>query len=448
MKSKRLLIGIMGAVMLGLGLGSAAVQRTEAAEESAQKTLETSMGKMYLTEWTRVTSNDQLKACTEATPMRLYATIGNRTYLIYDTTKQNGTTLTVAPASKVYAEIANNENFAELTATAPEDMGYIQYTGQVDDDNDDSPLCYVSLNSDNDTFLGVDTDRKLQTNASSKTAWTVYLSSKDNKNYASLFVNIAYRDDPALWFQSAKDNKGELYSDTSGHNSSYTKYALYIGEITDITVIQKDVTVGAGQTVRIGADGGIALQAGCKLTIEEGGAALLESKFLNQGTIENKGTLVVMDKGCLQPVYNTGGTLNCNGGDLLIMKGGRFMGGEALTAKNGSTILNRGIFLVKEDLTLDNAALITEEGGTTLLGYSIFSDDFRNATTTTISDGCISGQSQLPSLTWAWLDNISDYQLSIKSNGRLVNRGTTVIHQKVSGADKITSEKGSLYYNK
>ncbi len=130
------------------------------------------------------------------------------------------------------------------------------------------------------------------------------------------------------------------------------------------------------------------------------------------------------------------------------MKGGRFMGGEALTAKNGSTILNCGIFLVKEDLTLDNAALITEEGGTTLLGYSIFSDDFRNATTTTISDGCISGQSQLPSLTWAWLDNISDYQLSIKSNGRLVNRGTTVIHQKVSGADKITSEKGSLYYNK
>lgn len=66
MKSKHLLIGIMGAVLLCLGLG-AATQKAEAAEESAQKTLETSMGKMYLTEWTRVTSDSQLKACTKAT---------------------------------------------------------------------------------------------------------------------------------------------------------------------------------------------------------------------------------------------------------------------------------------------------------------------------------------------------------------------------------------------
>ena len=447
MKSKHLLIGIMGAVLLGLGLG-AVTQKTEAAEESAQKTLETSMGKMYLTEWTRVTSDSQLKACTKATPIRLYATQGNRTYLIYDSSKKAGSELQVDPLSEVNAAIANNENYAELTATKPTDTGYIQYTGKTDDDNDDSPVCYVSLNSDNDTFLGVDSSRKLKINDTSKTAWTVLLKSDDDKNYVSLFVNIAYHDDPALWFGSGEGSKGKLYSDTSGRNSSYTKYALYIGNMTDITVIQKDVTVGPGQTVRIGASGGIALQAGCSLNIEAGGAALLESKFLNQGTINNKGTLVVMDEGCLQPVYDTGGTINCENGDLLIMKGGRFMSGEALTASYGATILNQGIFLASKDVTLDNALLVTEEGGTTLLGYNILSDDFRNAKGGTIRDNCISGSSSLPSLSGATLGNISSSELTIKGNGRLVNRGTTVIHQKISGAGKITNEKGTAYFNK
>lgn len=447
MKSKHLLIGIMGALLLGLGLG-AAVQRTEAAEESAQKTLETSMGKMYLTEWTRVTSASQLKACTNATPIRLYGIIGDKTYLIYDNSKKDAGELTLSPLSEVNAAIAKNENYAELTATKPTDMGYIQYTGKTDDDNDDSPMCYVSLNSENATYLGVDSSRKLKINSSSKTAWTVLLKNSDNKNYVSLFVNIAYHDDPALWFVSGDKGIGRLYSDTSGKNSSYTKYALYIGEMTDITVIQKDVTVGAGQTVRISASGGLALQAGCSLNIEKGGAALLESKFLNQGTINNKGTLVVMDKGCLEPVYDTGGTLNCEGGDLLVLKGGRYMSGEALTATAGATILNQGIFLATKDVTLDNASLITEEEGMTFLGYTILSEDFRNAKVGTIVDRCISGNLLLPSLTGAKLGDISSSTLSIKGDGRLINRGTTVIHQKVSGAGKITGEKGSVYYNK
>ncbi len=448
MKTKHLLIGIMGAALLGLGLGGIA-QKTEAAEESAQKTLESSMGKMFLSEWTRVTSADQLKQCTEATPMRLYATLGDKTYLVYDTTKKDGNTLTVSPLSNVNAAIKNNENYAELTAIKPEDTGYIQYTGKTDDDNDDSPMCYISLNSDNDKFLGTDSDRKLHTYADSKTAWTVLLKQNedDNKNYVSFFVNVSYYQDPALWFKSDTDKKGLLYSDTSGSNSDYTEYALYIGDITDITVIQNDVTVGAGQTVRISSSGGIALQDGCSLNIQEGGAALLESKFLNQGTINNKGTLVVMDEGCLQPVYDTGGTLNCDGGDLLIMEGGRFMSGEALTAKKGATILNQGIFLAGKDVTLNDASLITEPSGTTLLGYTISSDDFRDAKVNTISDSCISGKSSLPSLAGASLGDISSSKLTIESNGRLVNRGTTVIHQKISGAGKITTENEKAYYN-
>ncbi len=446
MKTKHLLMGLVGAVLLGVGaLGIA--QRTMAAEESAQKKLETSMGKMYLTEWTRVTSASQLKNCTTATPMRLYGVLGNKTYLIYDSTKTNASTLKVSALSDVEPAIAANENFAELTPQKPTNVGYIQYTGKTDDDNDDAPMCYISLNSDNDMYLGVNDDRNLVINASWKTAWTVLTKSSDNKDYVSLFVNIAWHDDPALWFRTSKD-QGELYSDTSGKNSSYTNYIMYLGETTDITVIQSDVTVGAGQTVRISAAGGLALQDGCTLKIEKGGAALVESCFLNQGTIDNRGTLVIMDNGSLQPVYSTGGILECNGGDLLIMKNGRFMSGEDLTLSKGSTILNRGIFLCTQNLTLNNGLLITEEGGNTFLGYNITADDFRDATVTSTYNANIAGTVKLPSLTKASLGNINDTNLTIRSGGRLLNRGTTVIYQKITGVSQISSEKGTAYYNK
>ena len=442
MKTKRILIGIIGILLFGLGVGGW-MQRTEAAQDSAQKTLETSMGKMYLAEWTRVTSASQLKSCTEATPIRLYATVGNKNYLVYDSTGSNtGSTLKVAPLEKVDVAVGRSESFAEFTAEQPVSTGYIQYAGKDDDDNDDSPMCYVSLSSTGNTWLSVDSERKLKIQASWQTAWTVYLSSEDSKNYASLFVNIAYRDDPALYF----NGDGELYSNTKGYNDDYTKFALYIGNITDFTVIQKDITVGAGQTVRIENNSGVALQDGCTMTIEKGGAALIGTYFLNQGTIENHGTLVVMDSGSLQPVYQTGGTLNCDGGDLLIMSKGRFMSGENMTVKNGSTILNQGIFLASRDLTLNNASLITESGGYTLLGYNILADDFRKASITKINDSSIAGTTSLPAPEYAWLGSISDSSLRFEKGGRLINRGgTVVVHQSVSGTADIRTEKGTTY---
>ncbi len=441
MKKKRLLIGIITILVLGTGVGGA-IQRIEAAgEDNAQKALETSMGKMYLAEWTRVTSASQLKACTEATPIRLYATVGSSTYLVYDSTDSNtGSTMEVSPLKEADPAIAKNEGFAELTAEKPTNSGYIQYAGKTDSDNDDSPMCYVSLSSTGKTYLGVDSDRNLKIQSSDKTAWTVYLSDKDSKNYASFFVNIAYRDDPALYFN------GTLYSNTKGYNSDYTKFALYIGNITDFTVIQDDITVGAGQTIRISNDGGVALQDGCTLTIEDGGAALIGTYFLNQGTINNHGTIVVMDKGSLQPVYQTGGTLNCDGGDLLVMSKGRFMSGESMTFSNGASVLNQGIFLASENVTLDNASLISESGSYTLLGYDILADDFRHAGTTTINDSCIAGTSTLPALEKSTLGKISDSTLRFSGKSCLINRGgTVVVHQNVSGSEDIRTEKGKTY---
>ncbi len=459
MNRKRLLTLIAGVLTLGLCL-TGIIQTTLASENSAQKKLEQNMGKLCLTEWTRVTSKDQLKACTSLTPMRLYAIKGNKTYLVYNSEKKSGSTLKLTEAKNVNEAVKKSVGFVELTAEAPTDYGYVQYAGSLDGDNDDSAKCYISFVNDKSGFLSVDDDRKLEINGNRKTAWTVLLKShtKSQADYSyldnvygkyayfvSIFDNISLREDPALWLNS----DGLLYSDTTGDNDDYTEYAMYIGNITDITAITKDVKVGAGQTVRISVDGGVALQADCTLTIEKGGAAIVESIFFNQGTIKNYGTLTVMNGGSLQPVYSDGGSLICEGGDILIMDGGRFMSGEDMTIKKGSSVLNRGIFLCGGNFTLTDGTFITEDKGTSLFGYSILPKNFKYAKVNEISDKCISGVSKLPSLTNAALGNISDTSLNITGSSKLINRGSTVIHQKISGSEMITNEeKGKLYYNK
>ncbi len=459
MKKKRLITLMAGVLVLGLCL-TGIIQRTQASESSAQKKLEQNMGKLYLTEWTRVTSADQLKACTSATPMRLYAIKGDKTYFIYDSEKKSGSSLKFTEAKNVNEAVKKAESYVELTAAAPTDYGYVQYAGSLDSDNDNNAKCYISLVNDNSGYLGVDSDRKLEVNGNHKTAWTVYLKSHvkvvsdysylDTINgllayYVSIFDNISYRQDPALWFNS----DGLLYSDTSGSNDEYTEYAMYIGSITDITAITKDIKVGAGQTVRISVDGGVALQADCTLTIEKGGAALVESIFFNQGTIKNYGTLAVMDGGSIQPVYSDGGSFVCEGGDIVIMDGGRFMSGEDMSISKGSSIINRGIFLCGGDFTLNDATFITEDKGTSLFGYSILPKNFKYAKVNEINDTCISGATKLPSLTNAALGKISDTGMTISGSSKLINRGSTAIHQTISGSDKIANvDKGKLYYNK
>ena len=444
MKKRRLLIGLVGAFLLLMVPVSRALA-AETSEDTAQKKLESSMGKMYMTEWIRVKSATNLRECTEQTPMRLYALQDEkRGYPLHgvSTTATETAQLTL---QEMDAAIYGNKNYVELSAEKPTDYGYIMYSGENDsDDNLQYPKCYISLNSTVDTWLATDDSRDLNINSATPSKWTVYFSRTQSGNYTSLFVNYSWKTDPTIWVSSS----GELYSDTTGSNSTYRKYAMYIGKVTDITVIQKDITVGDGQTVRIGEEGGIALQAGVTLTIEKGGTAIVESRFLNQGTIINRGTIVVMDKGSLQPVYDTGGILRCEGGDLVITKGGRFMSGEELTLQKGSSIVNQGIFLTGQDLSLEDAMLITEEGGYTLLGYDITATDFTNANITSITDNALGSSQKIPSLKLATAKALSESEFSINSRSKLRNYGTTVIHQTISGSGELIPAGGTLYYKK
>ena len=142
MKKKRLITLMAGVFVLGLCL-TGIIQTTLASESSAQKKLEQNMGKLYLTEWTRVTSTDQLKACTSATPMRLYAIKDDKTYLIYNSEKKTGSTLKLSEAKNVNAAVGKGEGYVELTADAPTEYGYVQYAGSLDSDNDNNAKCYI-----------------------------------------------------------------------------------------------------------------------------------------------------------------------------------------------------------------------------------------------------------------------------------------------------------------
>ena len=470
----------MVAFILAMEIGIADnIIRAEAAEgketaidQEAQQKLESAMGKMVLAEWTRVKNSDDLRGCTSWTPMRLYYDfhdiynkksdlsgeqrqiyenyMENRGYLILDSGSVGSRSELTLQCEDVSPNIYTNENFIELYAKGQGRNGYILYSGQNDKDNDGVPLCSISLNPSRTGYLDISSDNALRTNESWQDNWSVYPKWNGHQNTVSLFVNVSGAKDPTLRIEQKSNHEARIYSNTKGYIDGYEEYSMYIGKLTDVTVIQRDITVGEGQTVRIDEKGAVALQAGATLTIEEGGVAIIQSRFLNQGTIVNHGTLVVMDGGSLQPIYDPGsGSIQCDGGDIVIMSGGRFMSSESLTLTNGSGIVNQGIFLMKKSLTLDNSTLITEESGLTLLGYVIKPSDFMNASKTTVYDynNLMNGKAG-PGLSGSSLYPMYAGSLNLKNGARLINRGETSVHQQIyrGNSGTIREENGKMYY--
>lgn len=460
-----LTLGI-GAGILGSGLTVQATEISETAtDQEAQRKLESTMGKMVLAEWTRVKSAEDLRKCTDWTPMRLYydfhtiynikdyldekvrsdynTYMNNKGFLILDSgSPGESLSLTV---ENIPSEIYDNKNFIELYPKGEDRHGYIQYSGQNDADNSNVPMCRISLDPTRGGYLDIADDHTLRTNASWQDQWSVYPKSNGRQNTVSLFINLRGSNDPTVWMDISSNYNATFYSNTKGYTDDYEEYTMYVGKLTDVTVIQRDITVGEGQTIRINQKGAVALQAGVTLTVEEGGAAIVQSRFLNQGTIINRGTLVVMDGGSLQPIYDPGsGSIQCDGGDIVVMNGGRFMSSEALTLTNGASIVNRGIFLMKKSLTLDNSMLITEAGGSTYLGYEIKPSDFMNAGKTTVSGSGKTG----PGLAGSYLYSMYDSSLNLKNGGRLINQGETSIHQTIYRGNNgtIREDGGKTYY--
>lgn len=481
MKERRKALSLAAAIFIGAGIISwmgAPHTEVRAAENvggqtgvgnidrEAQKKLDSAMGKMVMVEWNRVKSAEDLRACTSWTPMRLYYDFHsrynqqmqkkpsdiskqdfyNKGYLILDDSSTSHDRLTL-DREEVPSYIYTNDDFTELYVAGQNRCGYIQYSGQNDKDNDGMPMCKISLSPSRTGYLDVNSKANLETNESWQDNWTVYPVSNGSQDLVKLFVNLKNASDPTVRVQvDNKTGQGVFYSDTKGYLSDYEEYTMYIGKTTDITVIQRDITVGDGQTVRINQNGAVALQAGVTLTIEEGGAAIVQSRFLNQGTIINHGTLIIMDGGSFQPIYDPGaGSIECDGGDIVILSGGRFMSSEELTLQNGSSIVNQGIFLIKKSLTLDNSSLITEEGALTLLGYEIRPTGFSSAKKTTVSDSATA--KSVPALSGSSLYSVNSGSLNLKNTARVINRGETSIHQTiVSGnGSTIRQESGQLY---
>lgn len=474
----RWLSGIM-VLMLGIGAGVAGNSlKAQAADtyettidQEAQQKLESAMGKMVLAEWTRVKSADDLRGCTTWTPMRLYYDfhdiynkrndlsgekrqlyekyMENKGYLILDGSSVSSRSELTLQSEDISHNIYTNDNFIELYAKGQGRNGYILYSGQNDKDNDGVPMCKISLNPSRTGYMDVASNSTLRTNESWQDSWSVYPKWNGHQNTVSLFVNLSGTKDPTLRIEQKSNYEVRLYSNTKGYTDDYEEYSMYIGKLTDVTVIQRDITVGEGQTVRIDQNGAVALQAGVTLTVEEGGAAIIQSRFLNQGTIVNHGTLVVMDGGSLQPIYDPGsGSIQCDGGDIVIMSGGRFMSSEALTLTNGASIVNQGIFLMKKSLTLDNSTLTTETGGTTYLGYGIKPSDFMNAGKTTVHEIVNLTVHVGPGLFGSYLYPVYATSLNLKNGGRLVNRGETSIHQMIyrGNSETIREDGGKIYY--
>lgn len=152
---------------------------------------------------------------------------------------------------------------------------------------------------------------------------------------------------------------------------SMTEFQVYIGVKEQWSAIRSDYTIRNGMVANY--NGYIYLEPNVTVTVEEGGVLSVSGTLYNNGTIQNNGgtVLVQQDSSIEQFCLGDprGGTLRCDGGDLVILSGGRVTT-YSLDMYHGATCTNFGV-LVNASLFTQfetGAAIDNRVSGTIFLG--------------------------------------------------------------------------------
>lgn len=274
----------------------------------------------------------------------------------------------------------------------PEKVGHFQikHVGW-DDDNPvkgisghlgfdvDSPVFNIrfSVGSNVNFYLGED---EFSTDSSDADTYTIqmfgdpadFADASYNHNYLGyvhIFSNWAAAEDEYL----ARDNN-RLYLMEHDDDADWRYYLrLYAYRTVQYDAIVKSFTIGNGATYSI--DRQLVLKEDVSITVEDGGVLMVDRQLLNNGSIVvNKGgTVIVNEGGYIMPFGEKGeGTITLNGGNLIIMDNAKVIcdqGDGTLLARNGATIVNRGVLLVSKALELRNSSYLKNEPtGTLVLG--------------------------------------------------------------------------------
>lgn len=156
-------------------------------------------------------------------------------------------------------------------------------------------------------------------------------------------------------------------------------FRLYTYREVEYDAIVKSFTIGKGATYSI--DRQLILKEGVTITVEDGGVLTVDKELLNNGKIiVKKGGTVVVNEGAhlMAYDYNAEGTIMLDGGSLIVMDDAKVLcdlGDGILEANNGATIVNRGLLMVSNTLSMNNSScLINESGAWLLVGAKLTKD--------------------------------------------------------------------------
>lgn len=185
-------------------------------------------------------------------------------------------------------------------------------------------------------------------------------------------------------YESKIDNDRKSFHMFYGHQVSFT--------------LMPDVTVPSGTTMKI--EGHMILDEGCTLTVEPGAVLTVSGEFINNGTIENCGTVVLQPGAQMYSAMLSGkstgscGSILCVGqhdnlfkfdregeGNLVILDGAVLAmpdNESILVVGRGASVVNNGILVVPNSLLISDGELINTKNGVVFLGKTAQEDMYVN----------------------------------------------------------------------
>lgn len=177
-----------------------------------------------------------------------------------------------------------------------------------------------------------------------------------------------------MWGEDEMITRRDNWFGVSNWNTSgYWEYPfrIYSYRPVEYDAIVKSFTIGKGATYSI--DKQLIVDKGVTITVEDGGVLTVDKELLNNGNIvvKNGGTVIVNEGGYIMSYdQNAEGKITLDGGNLLVMDGAKVICDQnvgRLTASNGATILNRGLLMVGNKLSLNNNSYLKNETNAMLL---------------------------------------------------------------------------------
>ena len=248
---------------------------------------------------------------------------------------------------------------------------------------------YMWVDTDRD-ILGYACDASLEWHDSGDpiTICTSEVDCKYSRNTGSgkvqIYYNVSSGDDGELLPYAASHTtslKNLVYM-RPNEDYNYYDFTMYIA-YEETRNCMGSYTVKSGNTLQIPHDA--ILKPGSTLTIENGAIVSISGIFYNNGTIDNKGTLLIQKGGCIASMdfdknkYPAAGSIYCRGSkntqcDMLVLGGGAVIlpTTSAVLEFTKTNVVNYGIIFTPANISVSGTMLDNKKNsGVIITGHSI-----------------------------------------------------------------------------